>query len=157
TAGLRLPRGLALSRDVFDARLVDEAVKAGAEFRPNTALSRDAKRSAADARITVVASGLAAAEAEPGSRIGAGVVIPPDGVPPFFAPGTIYMATGRGGYVGLVRVEDGRLDVAAAFDAAFVKSLGGLGSAAEAIMGNAGWPIPQALAEQPWKGTPALT
>ena len=52
------------------------------------------------------------------------------------------MATGRGGYVGLVRVEDDRLDVAAAFDAAFVKSAGGLGPAAEAILGEVGWPVP---------------
>jgi 2-polyprenyl-6-methoxyphenol hydroxylase-like FAD-dependent oxidoreductase len=67
------------------------------------------------------------------------------------------MATGRGGYVGLVRVEDGRLDMAAAFDPVFVKSVGGLGAAAETILREVGWPAPPALAEEPWKGTPALT
>src|SRR5262249_6618229 len=41
TACLGLPRGRALSRGAFDARLVDEAVKGGAEFRPHTPLSRD--------------------------------------------------------------------------------------------------------------------
>src|SRR5262249_53573698 len=50
-----------------------------------------------------------------------------------------------------------RLDVAAAFDPAFVKSAGGPGPAAEAIIGSAGWPVPPGLAGSPWKGTPALT
>ena len=129
TVTLRLPRGAALSREALDTRLVEAAVKAGVEFRPNTVVpnpvSRDAKRSEFGENITVVASGLVAAEAEPRSRIGAAVVIPAEAAPCLFAPGTIYMATGRGGYVGLVRVEDGRLDMAAAFDAAFVKSVGG--------------------------------
>jgi 2-polyprenyl-6-methoxyphenol hydroxylase-like FAD-dependent oxidoreductase len=111
------------------------------------------------ARIIIVASGLTGRDAvpQPGSRIGAGVVLPAEVAPPFFEPGTIYMATARGGYVGLVRVEDDRLDVAAAFDPAYVKSVGGLGPAAEAVLGEVGWPVPHGLAEQPWKGTPALT
>ena len=52
----------------------------------------------------------------------------------FYDSRTIHMATGRGGYVGLVRVEEDRLDIAAAFDADFVKSSGGLGLAAKAIL-----------------------
>ena len=55
---------------------------------------------------------------------------------------TIHMATGRGGYVGLVRVEEDRLDIAAAFDADFVKSAGGLGLAAEAILREVAGPYP---------------
>jgi 2-polyprenyl-6-methoxyphenol hydroxylase-like FAD-dependent oxidoreductase len=106
-----------------------------------------------------VASGLSGGDAapEPGSRIGAGVTIPAEAVPGFFAPGTVFMATARGGYVGLVRIEDGRLDVAAAFDVAFVKGQGGPGPAAEAVLGEVGWPRIAGLAELPWKGTPALT
>jgi menaquinone-9 beta-reductase len=157
SANLTLPRGVALSRDLFDARLVEAAVKAGVEFRPNTMvrlpIGRDPKG------ITIIASGLTGGDATPelGSRIGAGVMLPAEDSPAFFASGTVYMATGRGGYVGLVRVEDGRLDVAAAFDAAFVKSAGGLCAAAEAILSEVGWPVPTDLAEQAWKGTPALT
>jgi 2-polyprenyl-6-methoxyphenol hydroxylase-like FAD-dependent oxidoreductase len=107
----------------------------------------------------IVASGLANNDTPPeaGSRIGAGASVSADAVPPFFAPGTIFMATARGGYVGLVRVEDGRLDVAAAFDVAFVKAHGGLGPAAEAVLAEVGWPRIASLAELPWKGTPALT
>ena len=106
-----------------------------------------------------MASGLTGGDATPdaGSRIGAGTTVPAGAVPPFFANGTIFMATGRGGYVGLVRVEDGRLDVAAAFDVAFVKAHGGPGPAAEAVLGEVGWPRVPGLAELPWKGTPALT
>lgn len=157
TATLRLPRGVALSREAFDARLVEAAINAGVEFHPNTPMSSHAERNTSEAPITIVATGLAGGDAAPGSRIGAGVVIPADGVPAFFAPGTIYMATGRGGYVGLVRVEAGRLDIAAAFDVAFVKSVGGPGPAAEAIVREVGWPRPDRLADRPWKGTPALT
>ncbi|WP_439621782.1 NAD(P)/FAD-dependent oxidoreductase [Gemmata sp.] len=107
----------------------------------------------------IVASGLTGGDAtpEPGSRIGAGIVLNADAAPAFYAAGTIFMATGRGGYVGLVRVEDGRLDVAAAFDPAFVKAAGGLGPAAADVLGSAGWPVPPDLAGASWKGTPALT
>ncbi len=54
TADLRLPRGVALSREVFDARLIDEAVKAGVEFRQETVVklpvSRDPEGSASPVR-----------------------------------------------------------------------------------------------------------
>jgi flavin-dependent dehydrogenase len=154
-AVLPLPAGVAISREVLDVRLVEAAVSAGVEFRPGVMFSRDAERSAG---ITVLATGLAGdATPEPGSRLGAGVLVPAELAPASFEPSTIHMATGRGGYVGLVRVEGGRLDVAAAFDAAFVKQSGGLGPAAEAILGEAGWPVPPGLADLPWKGTPALT
>ena len=111
------------------------------------------------ARVVVLATGLTASSGppEPGSRLGGGVVVPADLVPDFYAPGTIFVATGRGGYVGLVRVEDGRLDVAAAFDPAFVKAAGGLGPAAAAVLSGTAWPAIPGLSELPWKGTPALT
>ena len=83
--------------------------------------------------------------------------MPAGGVPQFFTQGSIFMATAKGGYVGLVRVEEDRLDVAAAFDVSFVKSQGGLGPAAEAVLAEVGWPRIPDLAELPWKGTPALT
>ena len=47
--------------------------------------------------------------------------------------------------------------MAAAFDAAFVRTHGGPGPAAEAVLGEVGWPRVPGLAELPWKGTPALT
>lgn len=161
SANVRLMRGVALSRDVFDTRLIESAVQAGVEFRPNTMipLSRDLTGSEFEAGVVIVASGLTGGDAipEPGSRIGGGVVLPASASDRFFTPGTIYMATGRNGYVGLVRVEDDRLDIAAAFDPAFVKSSGGLGPAAETILQETDWPVPSGLATAAWKGTPALT
>jgi flavin-dependent dehydrogenase len=169
TAHVNLPGGVALSREVFDARLVEEAVKAGVAFRPGI-LARigaglphergvDLNGETEFARVIIVATGLANGDALPeaGSRIGAAIMLPVESEYGFFVPGTIYMATGRHGYVGLVRVEDDRLDVAAAFDAGFIKFRGGLGQAAESILKGVGWPVPAGLLDAPWKGTPALT
>jgi menaquinone-9 beta-reductase len=157
-ASLNLPAGVAISRELLDLRLVEAAVSAGVEFRPDTTVNRDSLL-LKHAPVVILASGLTGGDAvpEPTSRIGAGVLLKADAVPGFYSPGTIYMATGRSGYVGLVRVEDGRLDIAAAFDASFVKSVGGLGRAAVAILAEVGWPIPHGLADLAWKGTPALT
>ena len=191
SAEVRLPGGVALSREAFDAALVREAVAAGVAFRPGvmakvavlgepgagatgffcrtvrsvlasgelllTLSHGDGSHEPLAARAAILATGLNSSDTRvsPTSRIGAGVVVPD--APAFFAPGTVYMATGRGGYVGLVRVEGGRLDVAAAFDAGFVKASGGLGPAAETILNTTGWPSIPDLAALPWKGTPALT
>jgi len=161
-ANVRLTRAVALSRDVLDARLIEAAVQAGVEFRPNTlvpAFRRDLMGTEFEANVVIVASGLTGGEAVPvpGSRIGGGVVLAANGSESCFDRGTIYMATSRNGYVGLVRVEDDRLDIAAAFDPAFVKSAGGLGLASETILREVGWPVPEGMTVSPWKGTPALT
>jgi flavin-dependent dehydrogenase len=167
SARLKLPGGVSLSRAVFDAALVAAAVKAGAAFRDGVAAKFEngevqmsgERPGLARPSVTILASGLTGSDAtpEPASRIGAGATVPADAAPAFFSPGSIFMATARGGYVGLVRVEDNRLDVAAAFDVEFVKACGGPGAAAEAVLGEVGWPRAPDLAELPWKGTPALT
>jgi flavin-dependent dehydrogenase len=169
SAPVGLPRSVALSREAFDSRLVAEAVKAGVEFRPATLaklgeVNADAREvhlngEAAFARVVILASGLAGRDSIPerGSRIGAGVMVPGESAPSYYVSGTIYMATGRHGYVGLVRVEDERLDIAAAFDPSYAKVKGGVGPSSEAILQEVKWPVPQCLADLPWKGTPALT
>jgi len=156
-AELNLPRGLALSREALDARLVEEAVNAGVAFRPGVSVNHESEL-CSSAHIVIHACGLAGqGRPEAGSRLGAGVVLPAEVAPEFYCPQIIHMATGRGGYVGLVRLEDGRLDVAAAFDSGFVKSSGGLGPSAVALLHGVGWPMPAGLAEAHWRGTPALT
>lgn len=168
SAVVRLPGGAAVSRGAFDAALVAEAVAAGATFRPGTMvrlaavgqrMEASGQRSGTQDGITILATGLTGTDSrpDPHSRIGAGVMIPADAAPDLYAPGTIYMATGRGGYVGLVRVENGQLDAAAALDPAFVRAAGGLGPAARAILGSVGWPVIPGIESLPWKGTPALT
>lgn len=166
-AEVPLPGGVGVSRDALDQALLTEAAAAGATVRSGTraTVESDGDESV---RVTVgsesiaspavvIATGLPTrTDAAVGSRLGAGVVLPA-GAAPFFAAGTIYMATGRGGYVGLVRLEDGRLDLAAAFDPAFVKAAGSLGAAATEVLKTTRWPVPDALADVDWKGTPALT
>lgn len=169
-ADVKLPGGVALSREAFDAALVREAERAGAVVR--TGVKVRLGDSTADAhtvfaggeplqtKVVIDATGLNGrlthtdTAVSVGSRIGAGTVVDS---PAAYRAGTIHMATGGGGYVGLVRVEDGRLDVAAAFDPGFVKKSGGLGPAAEQVVRTSGLPPLPELADADWKGTPPLT
>ncbi|HEY2910421.1 MAG TPA: FAD-dependent oxidoreductase, partial [Gemmataceae bacterium] len=168
-AELRMDAGVALSREALDSALIREAEAAGATFLPGMLAKIDAAGEGLRAvslnggkqlaRIAIEATGLGgrAATVRPASRLGAGTIVPREVVPDFFSPGTVYMATGQGGYVGIVRLEDGRLDFGAALDAAFVRSAGGLGPAAASIIATTDWPAVTGLAEFVWKGTPALT
>jgi flavin-dependent dehydrogenase len=173
---LHLPEGVALGREALDMALVEEAVREGIAFLPQTRASLDGidatarhvqlhqgeQLTAIRARVVLAADGLGGRlgsrtdlKSVPQSRIGAGVVA--DAAPDFYAPGTIYMACGTGGYVGLVRLEDRRLDIAAAFDPVLLKRVGGPGRAASGILATLDWPAIPNLAELPWRGTPGLT
>jgi flavin-dependent dehydrogenase len=174
SAELPLPATVALSREAFDAALVRAAVAAGAGFLPEVAASVGSvdggSRSVTlntlcglrvvKARLVVGADGLsgrsAESQVEPGSRLGIGAVLPADAGAGYPA-GRLFMAVGRGGYVGLVRLEDGRLDVAAAADPGFVRDAGGPGPAASQILESSGFPIPSGWAGADWRGTPLLT
>jgi menaquinone-9 beta-reductase len=179
TAALALGRGVVLSREAFDAALVRAAVVAGAAFLPGTAVTlgelSDNARSfflnsggstvSCQASVVVAADGLGgrllargdpdAARPATGARVGAGVVV--DIAPAFYQPGTVYMACGQGGYVGLVRLEDGRLDVAAALDVEQVRGGHGPGPSVVRILGETEWPVPPGLEDLNWKGTLPLT
>ena len=177
---LPLPGGAALSREAFDAALVASAIEAGAAFLPRTLarilpsdntehrpllLRHNGHDQTLRTRLLLAADGLGGRllAGEPGcvpvaawgSRLGAGAVAAT--APPFFAPGSIYMGCGVGGYVGLVRLEDGRLDIAAALDAWLIRKHGGLGGAVAAVLAGVGWPALPGLAELAWRGTPTLT
>jgi flavin-dependent dehydrogenase len=134
SAEVPLPGGVAVSRAALDSALVREAEAAGAEFRSGVMVRE--QELAVSARVVILATGLAGAQGpvSPSSRIGAGVVVAAAAAPAFFTPGTISMAMGHGGHGRLVRIADDRHDVAAAFDARFVQSSGGLGAAAAAII-----------------------
>jgi menaquinone-9 beta-reductase len=169
--------GVALSREALDMALAQAAVAAGAHFLPRTraalggvvdgarTLLLQHAETVLEARASVVVAadglggkllaraGIAEAPPDPGARLGAGVVL--DSGPAFYEPGTVFMACGAGGYVGLVRLEDGRLDLAAALDAVQVR--GGVGGAACRVLQAAGFPVPAGLATAPWRGTVPLT
>jgi flavin-dependent dehydrogenase len=174
---LALPGGAVLGRERLDALLVRAAVAAGAHFLPRTraalrdvgdgfrtlSLHQAGETLPARARLVLAADGLGAALlpreagalAAPGSRIGAGAIV--DEAPGFYREGCIHMACGRAGYVGLVRIEDGRLDVAAAFDPGALRPIGGPACAAARVIAEAGWPPIPALASLHFRGTPVLT
>lgn len=183
-ADVPLPPGAGLSREALDTALVREAVLAGSAFLPGVSaalfpviapndrrrlrLRQAGREQILEARIVLAANGLtgcleerAHTEAdadrpwEPGSRVGAGVMI--EKPAPGYEPGTIYMACGEDGYVGQTVVEDGRVDMAAALDPAAVKRAGGTGELAEHILARAGFPPYPGLARLGWKGTPHLT
>ena len=161
-----LPGGWAISRDEFDAALVEAARARGAEFRDGTratdlGLDGAARRvrvgeNEVRAAVVIDARGLAASgPPRAGSRIGAGVIL--GSSPAGYGPGTIHMACGREGYVGLVVVSRGRLEVAAAFDALAVREAGGAGPLADRVVAAAGLPAVPGLAAARWRGTPPLT
>jgi menaquinone-9 beta-reductase len=179
SARLRLAGGAVLSRARLDAALVKAAADRGAQFLEETEadvadvragvrhirLVNGGQTVETTARVVLVAAGFgrysaasgAAARTAimPGSRVGAGCQV--SGPDDSYEAGTIYMAVGRGGYVGVVRVEDGSLNVAAAFEPAFVRRLGTPGNAAKEVLAEAGFAPIAALESARWQGTPALT
>lgn len=169
----------ALGRDTLDQTLVDFAVAAGACFLPATRAKvghvQGDKRSvllhgaASSARtiwaaVVVCADGLGhpslgdtgfVAAAQPGSRFGLGAT---------FASadyddehGVLSMIIGEHGYVGLTRIDAGRLNLAAAVEPRWLTKHKVAGEAIRAILSAAGQAIPEGLDRAQWTGTPALT
>lgn len=178
-ATLSLPGGVAVSRAAMDAALARAAVDSGAEFLPETTaavgdVSEDCRSIRLEshgesrdvsARIVVAATGLSGrslsrlegfqSEEEADSRIGVEATI--SEFPAFYGPGVIFMAVASGGYVGLTRVEDGRLNVAAAVDAAAMRGAGGPAAACRQILEDVGFPYAKGMPEAEWRGTMKLT
>jgi menaquinone-9 beta-reductase len=176
-ARLPLRGGRVLSREALDQLLVQQAVSEGAQFLQGVRAQLDQVDAAGavvslrdgteslrvQAAAVVCAQGLhdqfmAAQNIEPpkiarAARIGMGVVLPASDA---LEAGVIYMAAGAQGYVGMVRLEDGRTNVAAALDIQATRALGS-GRTIQAILETAGAPAPGSLLEAAWKGTPALT
>jgi flavin-dependent dehydrogenase len=164
--------GFALSRERFDAELVEACCEAGVTFLPgtrgtieppDTTAHRVVRLTSADgvqhvrARAVIAAGGLASTSSRrrSGSKIGAGTTV--SKVPYGYEPGRIYMATHGSGYVGLVAVEGGRFDIAAAFVPEAVRTAKGLGELAGRILESAGLPPVPGIESLNWKGTPRLT
>ncbi|MCY2971184.1 MAG: NAD(P)/FAD-dependent oxidoreductase [Planctomycetota bacterium] len=174
-----LQKQMVLSRERLDSSLISEAMIEGAFFLDTTLAelgqltpsSREVFLKQGDiqilssAKIVLAADGLGGRLlvrknitthlASNSTRLGAGVTIldPPD----FFKNGTLFMTSGNGGYVGLVRLEDGRLDLAAAFDPIAIKKHGSMGALAKSLLQEMNWPLPLDIETAPWRGTPALT
>jgi flavin-dependent dehydrogenase len=178
---LPLNGSVALSRNALDLALIAAAREAGAHVLQGVRASlgsvdpdrRTLDVSAGDsrrevlARVVVAADGLSSglmAQAGVPSRppesnrrplIGLGQVFPPEIAA--YESGIVHMAVGEEGYVGLNRVEDGSLDVAAALRAESLREAGGPHALVVSLLRRAGWPsLPDAFPGG-WKGTPELT
>ncbi len=171
---LPLNGNVALSRDVLDHALVLGAIEAGAEFIPDASAERiellDHARlihlhhgTPLHARAVLVAAGLQSTLIDgelpeiiaADSRLGIGAAVV--AAPPYYSDGAVFMACGAGGYVGMVRQEDARLNIAAAFDSAYLREFPHPGLAVAEILQHAGLPPIDALRDARWHGTPRLT
>jgi len=174
------PTMQAISRRTLDTLLVDAAVDSGAVFCSETTakvidddatdyrslrlLNSNGQSCVVKARAVIVADGLGhsalsefpnmASEVATGSRLGLGAIVEDKGQA--YANRELTMAVGRSGYVGLTRVEHGKLNVAAAVDASALKSDGPLISI-ETILRSCRLPIPDSLKDVKWTGTLPLT
>lgn len=179
-ATLPLSGAVALSREALDTALVAEARAAGVEvvtgqratWRPaadgplDVQLAGPTGPTRVTAGLVVAAGGLGMSlpDAPPAataarSRVGAAALLPAEALAPSELPaGRVNMAAGRHGYVGAVRLEDGRIDVAAALDPRALARVGPAG-AVDAILAHASGPAPDrdALAAARWQVTPPLT
>jgi len=177
-----LPGTWAMARDVFDAALVDAARRAGvncefgtlAKIAPadSTASYRTVELQTAHgahrtvaARVVVAAGGLSASsllkprelllQTQPGSRVGVGAVIDDDSAA--YAPGGLTMAIGSEIYVGVVRLADGRLNLAGAVNPQWLKQQGSALECVRSALQSAKLPLPNRLSSAAWQGTPSLS
>ncbi len=176
-ASLPIPGGLAVGRDVLDTALVEHAVNAGAIFLPGAIVEdtqlhgacrwvrvlEDGLPMQVRAKIILVADGLAGRllRAENSARVASDSRIGVAGTAEYsgsdYAPGTIYMACAKDGYVGLVRLDGNKIHLAAALQSHGVKKSRGTAAAVAEIIRAAGLTVPQGLATCRWYGAPALT
>lgn len=187
-----MPPGGTLSRESLDTQLVQAAIDAGADWLPRVDVTAVADEPSPQPAVsitcrpqsgheTVAAFSLSADAAiiatgladhvrvpggspriiQPGSRIGVGTTLPAEAID--LPGGELVMAIARGGYCGIVRLEDKRIDVAAAIDRRLVATAGGSGPALATILreaaGDAAWVSPacDAFATASFQATPPLT
>ena len=181
TASVRLHDSVALSREALDQALVQAAVDAGVVFAPGASAELgplwdggrsltvrcDGTKQDVRSRVVIAATGLRGlrssavpgsapvARVQPGSRVGVGAVL--EGGDSGYGPQQVHMVLGPAGYVGLVRQEDQRLNVAAAFDSDWIRRHGSVEGAVEAHLEWAGMPPLPKMVHHDWKGTPPLT
>ncbi len=179
SASLPLRGGFSISRDRFDSALIASAISGGVHFLPGyvarvlelgeagarVLIAAASERLELQAKIVVVADGLSGhaldgisgfeVQSSSSSRIGTGTVL--SNAPSFYRPGKIYMCCADNGYVGLVLLEDGRLDVACAFDHQYLRRMNGPGAAAQTIITACNLPVPPDLVQSRWLGTETLT
>ena len=179
---LALGAGRVLSRSRLDQALLEAAVAVGATVMTGTravlgaaatglepdrevVLQKVTARWSVHAKVVLIAAGLShraidneaeiSTSIEPHSRIGAGCVLPGEAAE--LPPGVLQMAVGQGGYVGLVQVESGEINLACAFDRPMLGSVGGAALLCQKILADAGFATLPGLRESAWQLTAALS
>ena len=174
--------GRVLSRARLDQALLDAAAAAGAKVLTGTRalvgaaatgtepqrqvlLQKGTARQTISSKVVLVAAGLShlaieseaeiTTRIEPHSRMGAGCVLPGEAAE--LLPGELQMAVGRSGYVGLVRIESGEINLACAFDRAMLRSGGGAAMVCKKIMAEAGFSPLLGLKGAAWQLTAELS
>ena len=135
-----IPAGVAISRSELDSALVTEAQKRGCDFLPGTSavlcptdpgkpfrqliLRNNSGSQTIAARIVLACDGIAGTllDSEPRAAwkttknpwLGISTLLEPGNA--ILAAGTIQMNVAEGGYVGLVKLSDGRIHMGAALD-----------------------------------------
>lgn len=175
SALLRREAGVAIGRDLLDARLLEIAREAGAAcfsechaqvVQPGLIVATPTVDAAfeVEARTIIAADGLAGASLDRcggfgwtvarRSHIGIGATVPAHAVA--CDEGEIRLRVGEGGYIGSVRLPDGTVDVAAAVDPRRLRDAGHAATCALAMLGSDARDEGALLAAR-WKGTPQLT
>ncbi|MBL9161619.1 MAG: FAD-dependent monooxygenase [Planctomycetaceae bacterium] len=176
TARISIADRIAISRRTFDDALVREAMRAGVVvcdqtygmLQPATegnfrtvALRHAGRQAAVRAGVVVIATGLA--NAPPGcvahsarrSLIGLGALS--DSAPCNIVSGSLHMAYGSAGYVGVTAVERGRFDIAAAIDPHALAAAESPGRLVREILQSSGSRLTADWENLQWHGTPRLT
>ncbi|HVX64136.1 MAG TPA: FAD-dependent oxidoreductase [Pirellulales bacterium] len=179
---IELPGGAAVSRESLDGALVQAAIDSGAQFlsgvsatlmddrvdpaeRKVELAAPGRRQQKIQARLVLAADGLGrpsllqsrefVTRISPAAKIGVRASI--EGGSDRFAPGAIYMAVGRSGYAGVVRVEDGSLNLAAAIAPDALKCAGSAEAAVATILTEAGLPEVELPVAGAWRGTLPLS
>ncbi|GJM23370.1 MAG: hypothetical protein DHS20C15_32850 [Planctomycetota bacterium] len=119
--------------------------------------SRAAAGSAPTSRATTASRASAGARARRPARarrLGAGAILPASAPGP--ERGLLQMFVAPEGYMGVVRLEDDRLDLAAAFDAEALRNAGGAADLAARLFARADHALHEFAGRARWRGTPAL-
>jgi len=168
-AHFALPRGVAISRAALDSLLIDRAVESGVHFLDQAAVrihngAAHVQQHEFTTRVILVCDGLKGTALDarnapivrPGARLGIATVL--DTRPDIYPPGVIHMACGVAGYVGMVRVEDGRLHLAAAVDPQAITRYGRISCVLQHLIARAGLEPPTLPdANSAYRGVGALT
>ncbi|MFZ4573742.1 MAG: NAD(P)/FAD-dependent oxidoreductase [Phycisphaerales bacterium] len=177
SARLRIPRGAAVSRSVLDTLLANAACSRGATLLApaharvgerdargdrTVAITTPSGVSVVAARAVIVADGLAGSSLaaipgaevieSPSSAIGLGARLECP-----LEPGVIHMHLLPGGYLGLVALPGGVVDVAACVQPRSLRDAGGPGAWTSRACGGGNPALTEALAAARWTGTPRLT